>query len=175
MQYELEINGRVRQVNVSREGGSFTVAVDGHTFTVDAARVDNYMLSLLIDHRNGSTTVPVSQEVTVSPDAATKQLAVRVGPMRVLVGMNTRRRWGQAAEAGASGSGPQRVTAPMPGKIVRILVKPGETVHPRQPLIVVEAMKMENELRAIREGTVAEVHVRVGASVEAGALLVVVQ
>jgi 3-methylcrotonyl-CoA carboxylase alpha subunit len=48
----------------------------------------------------------------------------------------------------------------------------GETVDARQPLVVVEAMKMQNELRAIREGTVAEVHVKEGASVDAGALLV---
>lgn len=175
MQYELEINGRLRQVHVTRAGDRFTVAVDGREFSVDASRVDPYMLSLLVDHPNGSGSTLVSHEVTVSPDAATKQLAVRVGPMRVLVAMNARRRWGQRGEAGAAGTGPQRVVAPMPGKIARILVKPGEAVHPRQPLIVVEAMKMENELRAAREGTVAEVHVREGASVEAGALLLVVQ
>ena len=175
MQYELAINGRLRKVSVNRAGTRFMVAVDGEEFVVDAARVDSYMLSLLIDGANGSAGAPVSQEVTVSPDAATKQLAVRVGPMRVLVGLNSRRRWGQAGEAGAAGGGPQRVTAPMPGKIARILVKPGDAVQPRQPLIVVEAMKMENELRAVREGTVAEVHVKAGVSVDAGALLLVVQ
>jgi biotin carboxyl carrier protein len=63
----------------------------------------------------------------------------------------------------------------MPGKIVRVLVKPNDPVRVRQPLVVVEAMKMENELRAQRDGTVAEIHVRQGASVEAGALLVVIQ
>ena len=175
MHYELEINGRVRQVDVSRSGDRFLLEVDGQRLSVDAARVDGYMLSLLIDRPDAGGVRPVSQEVTVSPDAATKQLAVRVGPMRVLVGMNARRRWGQQGDGSAAGTGPQRITAPMPGKIVRILVKPGEAVQPRQPIIVVEAMKMENELRAAREGTVTEVHVREGASVEAGALLVVVQ
>jgi biotin carboxyl carrier protein len=63
----------------------------------------------------------------------------------------------------------------MPGKIVRVFVRPGDTVTARQPLVVVEAMKMENELRAGRAGTVAEVHAREGASVEAGALLIVIQ
>ena len=63
----------------------------------------------------------------------------------------------------------------MPGKVVRVLVKPGDTVAARQPLVVVEAMKMENELRAGRDGTVAEVHVREGVSVDAGALLIVIQ
>jgi biotin carboxyl carrier protein len=61
----------------------------------------------------------------------------------------------------------------MPGKVVRVLVRPGDTVRARQPLVVVEAMKMENELRAPRDGTVSDVTAREGASVEAGALLVV--
>ena len=61
------------------------------------------------------------------------------------------------------------------GKIVRVLVQSGETVRARQPLVVVEAMKMENELRAGRDGTVAEVHAAEGQSVDAGALLVLVQ
>ncbi len=168
MQYDLEINGRVRQVAVSRDGERFLVIVDGHEYRVDAARVDGYMMSLLLGEAE-------SHEVTVSPDAATKRLAVRVGPMRVLVGLNTRRRFGRRGEAADAGEGPQRIVAPMPGKIVRVLVKPGDSVQPRQPVVVVEAMKMENELRAAKEGTVAEVHVREGVSVEAGALLVVVQ
>ena len=58
----------------------------------------------------------------------------------------------------------------MPGKIVRVLVKKGEAVRARQSVVVIEAMKMENELRAARDGTLAEIHVRDGQSVEAGAL-----
>ena len=75
----------------------------------------------------------------------------------------------------AGGSGRRDVTAPMPGKVVRVLVQPGDRVRARQPVVVVEAMKMENELRAGREGTVSEVHARDGSSVEAGTLLVVIQ
>jgi biotin carboxyl carrier protein len=63
----------------------------------------------------------------------------------------------------------------MPGRIVRVLVQPGEAVRAGQGLIVVEAMKMENELRAPRAGTVAEIRVREGASVEADAVLVVLR
>jgi biotin carboxyl carrier protein len=63
----------------------------------------------------------------------------------------------------------------MPGKIVRLLVAVGDQVAARQGLVVVEAMKMENELRASRDGRVKEVHVVEGAAVEAGRLLVVVE
>ena len=62
----------------------------------------------------------------------------------------------------------------MPGKVVRVLVNKGDSVQARQPVVVIEAMKMENELRAGREGTVAEVPVRNGQSVEAGALLALI-
>ncbi len=63
----------------------------------------------------------------------------------------------------------------MPGKIVRVLVQAGDTVAARQGLVVVEAMKMENELRASRPGRVREVSVSEGQSVDAGATLVVVE
>ena len=72
-------------------------------------------------------------------------------------------------------SGPLRILAPMPGKVVRVLVERGQSVRVRQPVVVVEAMKMENALRSDRDGTVADVLVGPGASVEAGALLVVIQ
>ena len=82
---------------------------------------------------------------------------------------------GPARTTGGAGTGPQRIAAPMPGKVVRVLVKTGDAVAARQPLVVVEAMKMENELRAGRDGTIAEIHAQEGQSVEAGALLVVIQ
>jgi biotin carboxyl carrier protein len=63
----------------------------------------------------------------------------------------------------------------MPGKIVKVLVKPGDSVDARQGLVIVEAMKMENELRSQKAGTVSEVRVKEGASVEAGTILVVVE
>jgi biotin carboxyl carrier protein len=63
----------------------------------------------------------------------------------------------------------------MPGKIVKVLVQPGDVVGARQGLVVVEAMKMENELRSQRPGTVADVRVKEGMSVEAGTVLVVVE
>jgi biotin carboxyl carrier protein len=63
----------------------------------------------------------------------------------------------------------------MAGKVIKVLVKPGDTVAARQGVVVVEAMKMENELRSPRDGMVAEVKVAEGASVDAGAVLVVIE
>ncbi|HEV7993627.1 MAG TPA: biotin/lipoyl-containing protein [Gemmatimonadaceae bacterium] len=74
---------------------------------------------------------------------------------------------GQAAQA----AGPAPLVAPMPGMIVRVHVQVGDTVHAGQGLVVMEAMKMENELRATASATVKAVHARVGSAVEKGALL----
>jgi len=184
MQYEVEIGGKVRQVVVTRTGGAFAVSVDGRTRLVDAARIDAHTMSLVVDSLlpvehspAGRQDAPANRvyEVSVAPGLGPGELQVHVGTLPVAATVNGRRRWGQKHEGRSAGSGPQRVIAPMPGKIVRVLVNAGDRVAPRQPVVVVEAMKMENELRASREGTIAEIHVRQGMSVEAGALLLVIQ
>lgn len=166
MQYEVDVNGRRRQVHIHRADGRFVLTLDGREWTVDAVPIDPHTMSLLV----GDT----SHEVTMSIDPVTGQLAVTVGGVPLTAALNGRRRWGRKDDVAASGSGPQRLVAPMPGKIVRVLVSPGETVLSHQALIVIEAMKMENELRATCDGVVAEVHAREGQSVNAGTLLVVV-
>jgi biotin carboxyl carrier protein len=172
MQYEVEIGGRRRQVVVTRAGDGFAVSVDGRTRQVDAARIDAHTLSLVVDG-------VWSTEVSIAANRVSGQLTVHVGSIPIPVTLNGRRRWGRkderAGSASGSGSRPQRLVAPMPGRVVRVLAAAGDLVTAGQPVVVVEAMKMENELRASREGTVADVHVREGMSVDAGALLLVIQ
>ena len=157
--------GRTRAVDISRNGTRFLVSIDGRRHEVDVREVEG-VLSLLVGTR--------SYEVAVGPqaDGAT---TVHVDGVPVEVSIAPARpSWGGLAKgAAAQGEGgPQRITAPMPGKIVKLLVKPGDVVQARQGLVVVEAMKMENELRAKAPGTVSEVRVTEGSSVEAGAILV---
>jgi biotin carboxyl carrier protein len=168
MYYELEIGGRTRRAVVTKLGDGFAVTVDGRRFHVDAVRVDAYTLSLLVDK-------VCSHEVGVASDATGAHLVVRVGATTMAVGLNGRRRTRRTTAASGATAGPQRVVAPMPGKVLRVPVKVGDSVSAGQPLVVVEAMKMENELRAGRDGTVADIHAREGMSVEAGALLVIIQ
>jgi biotin carboxyl carrier protein len=168
MQYEIEIGGRTRHVALARAGGGFAVTVDGRTRHVDVARIDAHTLSLIVDGVR-----PVDAVVTV--DRARGQSTVHVGGSAVPVALDGRPRFGRKDDHLARTSGPQRLAAPMAGKVVRVPVAVGDAVCARQPVVVVEAMKMENELRASRDGTVAEVHAREGMSVEAGALLVVIQ
>jgi biotin carboxyl carrier protein len=168
MQYEVEVGGRRRQVVVTRTGDGFAVTVDGHSHHVDVVRISAHSLSLIVD-----TVWPADASITT--DRARERLTVHVAGMAVPVALNGRRRYGRKDDGAGAGSGPQRLAAPMPGKIVRVPVAVGDSVRARQAVMVVEAMKMENELRAGRDGTVAEIHVREGMSVEAGALLIVIQ
>lgn len=191
MRYEIEAGGRVRLVSVRRAGDGFAVSVDGRLHQVDVARIDAHTLSLIVDNRPASGAAgpagaasraeeggpdpvrPAVYDVTVAPGGAGR-LTVAVGAVRVAVAFEGRRP-GRRESGELPGSGPLRIVAPMPGKIVRVLVGPGESVRARQPVVVVEAMKMENELRAGRDGIVGEVHAREGSSVEAGTLLIVIQ
>jgi biotin carboxyl carrier protein len=167
VQYEIEVGGRVRQVAVHRRGSEFDVTVDGRSLRVDAARIGAKSMSLVV-HPGAA-----SYDVGFVADAATGLLSVRVGTTHVAVAFNARR--GRRDEAGQAAAGPQRITAPMPGKIVRVPARAGDAVRARQTIVVIEAMKMENELKAARDGTVSELHANEGESVEAGALLAVIQ
>jgi biotin carboxyl carrier protein len=160
--------GRVRAVDISRNGEKFFVSLDGRQHEVDV-KVINGVWSMLVGA--GFSGPTRSYEVAFS-QGADGALTAHIDGVPVEVSINRMRRAGTAVFQPGDG-GPQRVTAPMPGKIVKLLVKPGDKVQPRQGLVVVEAMKMENELRARAAGTVSEVRVTEGASVEAGAILVI--
>jgi biotin carboxyl carrier protein len=182
VRYELEVGGRVRQVVLASMGDGFAVTVDGRTRYVQAARIGMHSLSLMVGELwpKGDTPPAGFQtsgalkgvEAAMAPDRAPGSWTVYVGAVEVPVALNGRRRQDQGKD---KIGGPQRILAPMPGKIVRLLVKIGEKVRAGQPLVVVEAMKMENEVRARWDGTVAQTHVKEGASVEADALLVVIE
>jgi biotin carboxyl carrier protein len=167
MTVEVDLNGRRRQVSLQPRDGGWEVVVDGRPFSAAAARAGGY-LSLLVGAR--------SYEVSVEPGPDGKSLVRIDGVPVVLSVVDPRRsRSRTAGAAGSAAAGSTRVTAPMPGRVVRLLVRPGDVVSARQGVAVVEAMKMENELRAPRAGTVAEVRVAEGASVEANAVLVVLE
>jgi biotin carboxyl carrier protein len=179
MQYDVEIDGRLRQVVVERVRDGFAVRVGDRQWTVDAARVAAGTLSLVVREVPGGTGAPLcplegghSHEVTIVAAQPAGSLVVNVGPVALAVSLSGRRRWGRGEEGRSDG--PQRITAPMPGRVVRVLVEPGAAVQPRQPILVIEAMKMENELRAAAAGTVKELYAHEGQLVDAGALLAVV-
>jgi biotin carboxyl carrier protein len=114
-----------------------------------------------------------SHEIAIEPQRQGR-LLVHVDGQAVPVTVLAPGKRRSASDGAASTAGPAAIVAPMPGRIVKVLVAPGDIVTAGQGLVVVEAMKMENELRAPRGGTVAEVRVREGVPVDANAVLVVI-
>lgn len=166
MIYEIDIAGRARRVVVEPiDGARLRVSLDDHApceFDAQALAGDRLTLVNLDSGR--------SHEVGFAPGPDAGDIVAYIRGMAIAGNVGTRRGRGGVG----STQGVQRITAPMPGKVVRVLVAPGDEVKARQPLVVVEAMKMENELRAPRAGVVRELRGAEGAAVDAGQDLVVI-
>jgi biotin carboxyl carrier protein len=170
MTFEIEVNGTRRAVSIEPAGSrTYRIVVDGQPYEVMAERAGEFDLSLILDAESGR-----SRELTVTPGPARGELLVGLGGRSIPVSVDGRRRRGPAEAAGHA-DGEQAVTAPMPGRVVRVLVSAGDQVAARQGVVVVEAMKMENELRSPKAGRVKDVAVTPGTLVEAGRVLVVVE
>jgi biotin carboxyl carrier protein len=146
------------------------VVVDGRTLEIDSGQlgsvrqVEPGVYSVLLDG--------ASFEIRLLPskDGLTAAVAGRRFAIEVCDPRDASR-----SSRAAVGSGRQNVTAPMPGKVVRVLVKAGDLVENAQGLVIVEAMKMQNELKAARPGRVVEIRARAGETVAAGDVLVVLE
>jgi biotin carboxyl carrier protein len=170
MTFEVDINGRIRTVSLEPAAGngpagtSVRVTVDGRVQEVNVTPTD---LGLSVLFAGGRTL-----DAALTEQAAGEWL-IQFAKVDVTATVNGRR-FGHGRRGSAPAHGERRVSAPMPGRIVRVLVRAGDAVAAGQPLVVVEAMKMENELKSPKAGRVREVSVGEGMSIEAGRLLVVV-
>lgn len=168
--FELELLGRGRVVSIESAGADrYRVVVDGVPQTVHAVRAGEVGFSMLIEVADRQM-----RDVQVAPGGR-GELLVSLGGRTVVVRVNGRRRGRGAADLAGHAAGAQSIVAPMPGRVVRVLVGNGDVVSARQPVVVVEAMKMENELRAPKAGTVKDLSVTAGVSVEAGRVLLVIE
>jgi hypothetical protein len=189
MTFEVEVGDRTIPISIERADGPrrFRVTVGGAAQIVEVARPSEFTLSLLTDRRPAGVPegdgqgrekgticgVRTSTDFQLAPGISPGELLVGLGGRTIKVIVNGRR--SAHAEAGAHGHGQIAIAAPMPGRVVRVLVAAGDDVAARQGVVVVEAMKMENELRAPRAGRVKEVSVTAGTSVEAGRILAVIE
>jgi len=159
--FDATVLGRTLRVEVRGQGGRYTVSVDGTPREVSVSDGAGGFACLRIgsrSHELGLEPIPGGFRVIAAGDSLAVELA-------------------EATRGGAVARhehGPARLTAPMPGRVVRVLAAAGATVAAGQGLVVIEAMKMENELRSPRAGRLAELPVREGQAVEAGALVAVV-
>jgi biotin carboxyl carrier protein len=170
VKFEIDVNGRTRTVSIERAAeGRYTVLLDGEVRELDVVRSGVHGLSL-IRH-----DLHLSHDVQVTPTGERGEMLVTLAGRVAQVSVNARQTRRAAADGGAGTQGDQAVTAPMPGRVVRVLVKAGDEVAARQGVVVVEAMKMENELRSPKAGRVKDISVAPGTSVEAGRVLLVIE
>jgi biotin carboxyl carrier protein len=183
MTCDLETPGGRRTIEFRRHGSTWEMTVDGRILSVDVtASAGRWSLLMGAPSPDGfgetgaqskSAGRPAkSYEVAVERRANGERIVYVNGvavPISVVDPRErlVRRRGGASAE-----TGPRAIVSPMPGRIVKVLVREGDVVAAQQGLVVVEAMKMENELRAPRAGQVSAVKVVEGMSVEAKAVLV---
>ena len=182
MTVDIALHGARHAVAARRDGDRWIVTLDGRELGVDVVDVGGRWSMLISpDVASGVSRADIgpasrSYEIAFEPRQAGGQVVYVNGdafPLTVADAGAAFARRSPGAETGRAGAdGSAAVIAPMPGRVVKVLVAPGDAVAARQPVVIVEAMKMENELRAPRAGTVASVRVSEGQSVEAHAVLV---
>ncbi len=168
MTCDLETPGGRRTIEFRRRGSAWEMTLDGRILSVDVTATGGRW-SLLIGPDASSRR---SYEVAVERRSNGERI-VYVNGLAVPVSIvDPRERLVQRRGNVSDGTGPRSIVSPMPGRIVKVRVGEGDVVAAQQGLVVVEAMKMENELRAPRAGQVSAVKVVEGMSVEAKAVLV---
>jgi biotin carboxyl carrier protein len=163
MKWVIRGSGRSHDVEVERQGREFTVDIDGKRHELELVQLDGAVASLRFPSSGRSLQISYDRSANGSWRVAVGQ---REFDFDVLTPSEAVEAVSAARQAGAS-----RLTAPIPGKVVAVKVEPGDQVEPGQPLVVLEAMKMENELAAEQSGKVAVVHATAGDTVEGGELL----
>lgn len=166
MKLTAAIAGAHHELSIKRDGTRLAAEIDGRRYEIEAREVGPSVYLLIasgqvyecrVDRKRAGAEVSIGKHVYAVTLADPKRLRGAQGP-----GVH-------------DGEGSAQVVAPMPGKIVRVLVEAGAQVEAGDGLVIVEAMKMQNEMKSPRAGTVTAVKAEVGATVNAGDVLVVVE
>jgi biotin carboxyl carrier protein len=169
MKFEIQLTGpsgkTLRTVELERSADRWEISLDGKPVDADAVEIAPNTLSLILDGQ--------SYEVRIT-HSANGVLELQTGLQEFSAEVVDPRAWRGRRHGALEVEGRQQVTAPMPGKVIRILVQAGDKVEAGQGLFVVEAMKMQNEIRSPKGGTVERLHVKEGQPVNAGEALCIV-
>jgi biotin carboxyl carrier protein len=164
MTYDVTIEGKNYRLELNYSEGRWECRLDGRAMQIDAVLARRDVLSLIIDGR----AYEIKRERTAT------DLHLWVGSVRYAAQLRDRRSLRSRASAD-DGKGPRKLIAPMPGKIVRVLVEENAEVDAGQGLLVVEAMKMQSQIKSPKKGVVRKMVATEGASVSAGDVLAVVE
>lgn len=178
MKFFLTIHGAEHTLEVNFQGG-LACSLDGVAFPAEVTEVRPGVYSVLIGGRSLAARVDETSSTRVASNAGSSasnggEYAVHVDGVSYAVSVHDpRRRRRDRTQLALEGS--QTVKAPMPGKVIRVLISEGQAVNAGQGLIVVEAMKMQNEIKSPKAGSVQKVLVGAGQAVNAGETMVIVE
>lgn len=161
MTYEVTIAGQTHKVELTRAGTAWHCKLDGRELPLDVAAIQNGVLSLLVDGKS----YEVKQESTAT------ETNIVIGSERFNATVRDPRSLRSRRSAGGAEEGIKKISSPMPGKVVRILAPVGTEVEAGQGVLVIEAMKMQNEMKSPKKGTIKKISASVGDAVEAGQVL----
>lgn len=163
MLYDVTIDGKNYRLELNHADGRWLCRLDGRELEVDAVLARPDVLSLRI----GNLAYEIKSERVAS------DLHLWVGSTRFAAEVRDPRSLRSRSRAGED-HGPRKIVAPMPGKVVRLLVRDGDAVEAGAGIVVVEAMKMQNEIKSPKKGTVEKILVTAGAAVNAGDVLAII-
>jgi biotin carboxyl carrier protein len=162
--YDIAIDGKSYRLELSQAEGQWSCRVDGHEIEVDAVLARPNVLSVRLGNK----------AYEVKCERVSGEVHIWVGSQRFAAEVRDLRSLRSRARA-ADDHGPRKLTAPMPGKVVRILLSQGTAVEAGSGVLVVEAMKMQNEVKSPKKGTIQKILVTEGAAVNAGDVLAIVE
>jgi biotin carboxyl carrier protein len=165
MVYDVTINGKQHQLDLERADAGWRCRLDGREIHVDAVLARRDVLSVLIDGK----AYEVKREWTAT------DMHLWVGSSRYGAELRDPRSLRSRRGAAVDEKGPRKLLAPMPGKVVRVLIGEQQAVEAGQSILVVEAMKMQNEIKSPKKGTVQKIVAAEGANVNAGDVLAIVE
>ncbi len=162
MRFEVSVAGRKHDLEITQVEGGWQCRIDGREMRVDVARIADGTLSILHEGKSHVARQEAGGAVVVDGG-------------RYNVSIADPRSWRSRQQAAAGVSGSLKLAAPMPGKVVRVLTSPGSTVAAGQGIVVIEAMKMQNEIRAPRDGIITTVLVQEGKAVNVGEVVAIME
>jgi len=164
MTFDVTVNGRDYRVELEQQEGSAWIGrVNGDEIAVNSAHTARGVLSILIG----------GQSYEVVSNSAQQEVAI--SGTRYAVEVRDPRSWKTRRGRAGADEGPRKLIAPMPGKVVRVIAQPGTQVEQGSGVIVIEAMKMQNELKSPKKGIVAKILVTEGSAVNPGDVLAVIE
>jgi len=165
MVYEVTVDGKPHRLELTKADAEWTCRLDGQEIKVDAVVTRPDVLSMLVD----------GHSYEIKREQTALDLHLWVGNSRFAVELHDPRSLRSRRDGAGDEKGPRKLLAPMPGRIVRVLVAEKADIEAGQGVVVVEAMKMQNEIKSPKKGIVQKILATEGANVNAGDVLAIVE